>query len=263
MKNMCFKFKFLLFIFLFSVSLQSCKSRYTYTVAHRGAWKNTETPQNSLASLEEAFKQRAWGSEFDVQLTKDDVLVVNHDPDFYGIDIATSTYEQLLSIKLSNGEVIPKVEDFLKFGSQNKAMKLVLELKANRLGKKRTLESVDLVYELVKRYNAFDFVDFITFDYDACLRLRQLDNTIQIHYLTGDKSPQQIYDAKLSGIDYHFDVLKRNPEWIEQCKQLGLKVNVWTVNRESDMLHFINQKVDYITTDEPEILQKLIQTKKP
>lgn len=49
-------------------------------VAHRGAWKSDGLPQNSIASLKKAISLEVAGSEFDVQLTADGVLVLNHDP---------------------------------------------------------------------------------------------------------------------------------------------------------------------------------------
>ena len=68
-------------------------------IAHRGAWKQKSLPQNSIASLQEAINLKCRGSEFDVHLTADDVLVVNHDHLFYGLDIEKSTYKMLLSKK--------------------------------------------------------------------------------------------------------------------------------------------------------------------
>lgn len=61
------------------------------------------------------------------------------------------------------------------------------------------------------------------------------------------------------------------PEWITATlsskptntgspkHMLGLEVNVWTVNTREEMEYFLNLGVDYITTDEPELLQALIR----
>src|SRR5690554_1493178 len=75
-------------------------------VAHRGAWKLSNNPQNSIASLQEAVRLGCEGSEFDVWMTKDGVLVANHDPDFLGMPVEASTYEELLAKSLPNGENI-------------------------------------------------------------------------------------------------------------------------------------------------------------
>ncbi|QBQ39679.1 glycerophosphodiester phosphodiesterase family protein [Sphingobacterium psychroaquaticum] len=231
----------------------------TNMIAHRGAWKNTHAPQNSLQALNDAVKQNAWGSEFDVHLTKDDVLVVNHDNDYYGIDIATATYDELLAKKHPNGESIPTAEAYLKEGLKQKGTKLIYELKTNKLGKERTLKAAELSVALVHKLKAEKQVEYIAFSYDACLKIKEKNKKAKVHYLTGDKSPQQLKEVGLDGLDYHFAVYKKNPNWIQEAKSLKLKTNVWTVNTEADMNYFINEKVDYITTDEPELLNKILK----
>ncbi|PRD46441.1 glycerophosphodiester phosphodiesterase family protein [Sphingobacterium haloxyli] len=231
----------------------------TEMIAHRGSWKNTKVPQNSLASLSKAIEQGAWGAEFDVHLTKDDVLVVTHDQDFYGIDIATSTYQELLAKKHPNGESIPTAEEYLKKGLTQKKTKLIYELKTNKLGTERTLKAAELTVALVKKLKAGKQVEYIAFSYDACLKFKELDKKAKVHYLNGDKSPQEIKEAGLSGLDYHLSVYKKHPEWLGEAKKLQLKTNVWTVNREDDMHYFIDQKIDYITTDEPELLNRILK----
>ena len=54
-------------------------------------------------------------------------------------------------------------------------------------------------------------------------------------------------------------MLFRSPEWIAQCHDLGLLVNVWTVNAPEDMKWCIDRGVDFITTNEPELLQKMLK----
>lgn len=249
--------KSLVILTLFS-AMSLASFAQTQMIAHRGAWKNTKAPQNSLASLNEAAKLHAWGSEFDVHITKDDILVVNHDNDFYGLDIATSTYEELLTKKHPNGESIPTAEAYLKEGMKQKDMKLVFELKTNKLGTERTLKSAELSVALVKKLKAQKWIEYIAFSYDACVKLRALDKSAMVHYLMGDKTPQEIKAAKLSGIDYHLSIYQKNPTWIKEAKDLKLKTNVWTVNKEEDMRYFIDHQIDYISTDEPEKLNGLL-----
>ena len=52
--------------------------------------------------------------------------------------------------------------------------------------------------------------------------------------------------------------IKQHPEWVKESHKLGLEVNVWTVDKEDDMKYFIGLGVDYITTNQPEQLQKLL-----
>ena len=52
--------------------------RDNIVVSHRGAWKNTGHPQNSLASFRAAAEMGCHGSECDVHLTADDSLVITY-----------------------------------------------------------------------------------------------------------------------------------------------------------------------------------------
>ena len=45
----------------------------------------------------------------------------------------------------------------------------------------------------------------------------------------------------------------------EECHDLGMKVNAWTVNKADDMKWLIDRKVDFITTNEPVQLQNLLK----
>ena len=271
-------------IILFAVACMTSVMSYAQNpkiVAHRGAWKNTHVPENSIASLNEAIKQNAWGSEFDVQLTKDDILVVNHNDDFYGIDIATSTYQDLLAKKHNNGESIPTLEAYIKAGMKQNETKLVLELKPSRLGKERTLRAVELTSALVKNLGAQNHVVYISFSYDACLKFHALDKEAHIQflsfqmpktvsaeqlnnpaysqYMAGPKTPQELKDAGLAGFDYHNKLLIEKTAFIKEAKELGLATNVWTVNDAEELKYFMEQGVEYITTDEPELLKSLIK----
>ncbi|MFD2597955.1 glycerophosphodiester phosphodiesterase [Sphingobacterium corticis] len=248
-----------LFILFAMTVLGLSATAQTKVIAHRGAWKKDKLPQNSLASLLQAAELKVWGSEFDVHLTKDDVLVVNHDADFYGTDIATSTLEELATKLHPNGEYIPTLEEFLNIGLQLDGLKLILELKQSGAGKERTLAAVPMILNLIKKLNAESSVEIISFDYDACLKVRELNATIPVHYLNGDKSPEEIKSAKLSGVDYHYSLFQKNPTWIAAFKALGLKTNAWTANKKEDIQFLVDQKIDFITTDEPELALELVK----
>ena len=67
------------------ISIQPAISqKQTQIIAHRGAWKEFALPENSIAALQKAIELKCYGSEFDVRRTKDGILLVNHDPVYYG-----------------------------------------------------------------------------------------------------------------------------------------------------------------------------------
>lgn len=244
---------------LFSTSLFVMSyAQKTEIIAHRGAWKNTNTPQNSIAALQEAIKGKYWGSEFDVCLTKDDVLIVNHDNDYQGVDIGTTTYKDLSHLKLSNGEKLPTAEEYMLEGIKQSKTKMIFEIKPSKLGTERSIRAAELSYELVKNLKALKKTVFISFSYEACLRLRELDKEVKIQYLGSNKSPQELFSNGIKEIDFNYNVFKNNPSYIQDAKAKKMKINVWTVNDKTNMQHFIEQKVDFITTDEPELLKQIL-----
>lgn len=256
------KHSFLLSVICLFAAMQSqAQFNKNVVIAHRGAWKQAGLPENSIASLNHAVALGCHGSEFDVHLTKDDILVVNHDKDFYGIDIEASSYQELLAKKHPNGEKIPTAEEYLQEGMKQKKTKLIFEIKTANAGKERTLQLTKMSVELVKKLGAQKWVEYICFDYDAGKLVHQLDPKAKVAYLNGDIAPEQVKKDGYTGIDYHFSVFKKNPSWIKDAHQAGLTVNAWTVNETNEIKGLLDQKVEYITTNEPELLFELLNKK--
>ena len=98
--------------------------------------------------------------------------------------------------------------------------------------------------------------------YDNCDAFREFiakaPEGAGVYYLEGNYVPSQIKHMGGTGIDYYIGVVKKYPQWIKECHDLGLKVNVWTVNKPEDMQWCIDHNVDFITTNDPELLQSLL-----
>ncbi|MBT1704759.1 glycerophosphodiester phosphodiesterase [Chryseosolibacter indicus] len=251
----------LLILFLALINLQAYsqgKQARTKVIAHRGAWKNTNLPQNSLSALNAAIEMGCFASECDIWMTSDSVLVVNHDPHFYDMPIETTTYNELLNKKYPNGESIATLEQFLSTITKQKKTRLVLDIKPSKVSKERSIITARKSYEMVTAKKAQKIVDYILFDYDACLALEKLDAKANIAYLLGDRSPEQAEKDGLWGIDYSYRVFEKNPNWVNDAQQRKLTVNVWTVNDQAMAQSYIDQKVDFITTDEPEMVLKMV-----
>ena len=221
----------------------------TKIIAHRGYWDCPGSAQNSLTSLRAADAIGAYGSEFDVHLTKDNRIVVNHDPTIGKYQIQTSNYKDLKKCKLRNGEKLASLEEYLDAGKSLKT-RLILEIKA-QYSQSHEDSLVRQTVEMVKAKGLADRTDYISFSGNACLLLKKLCPDSPVSYLNGDWDPQTIKDKGLDGIDYHYQVLAAHPEWIKQCHDLGLTVNVWTVNDLNDIDGFIKAGVDFITTNKP------------
>jgi glycerophosphoryl diester phosphodiesterase len=225
-------------------------------IAHRGAFKKNGFPENSIASLREAIRLNCAGSEFDVRMTADSVLVVNHDPHYQGMLIEATPYAVLAKQPLSNGEVLPTLASYLRAGQQDKpSTRLILEIKPSDI---KTTERRDLiarsVLKAVREAGVEAYTEFISFDYEQLLVLKRHHKNAIVHYLNGDRSPEQVAKDGIDGIDYNFSVFQKNPDWIGQAKRLKLVLNAWTVNDMAQLDWFLLQKFDFITTNEPELL---------
>lgn len=224
-------------------------------IAHRGAWKSQNLSQNSIASLKHAIALGCAGSEFDVRMTSDHVLVVNHDPDYHGLFIEEHTYAELSTYRLSNGELLPTLEDYLLAGMENNTHTgLVCEIKPSHT-EGRNIVMAENVMALVEELKAENHVSYyISFSYELLEKIIEINPRAQTQLLDGSMTPEQLKEAGISGLDYAARVFKRNPEWINSAKEQNLMLNVWTVNNKSDMDWFLSYGFDYITTDEPELL---------
>jgi len=224
-----------------------------HIVAHRGAFKKNGFPENSIASLKEAIRLGCAGSEFDVRMSADDSLVINHDPTHNKLEIEKTNYAELIQHPLSNGEKLPTLREYLLAGVENNThTDLVLEIKPSGLGAERAQKIVDRVVDLVKELKPPYRIVYISFDYNMCLHLLKRMPKAHVQYLNGDKTPDQLKEAGIRGMDYNFSVFKKHPEWITRAKELGIVLNVWTVNDLTMMQGFLDQGFDLITTNEPE-----------
>ena len=228
--------------------------------AHRGYWKSEKTKdaENSIASLKLAQKEKLWGSEFDVHLTADNVIVVNHNGDIEGIKIHENPFSAFKDIRLKNGEKVPTLDSYLKQGAKSNTV-LVLEIKQQD-NDARSIQLADLCIQKLIDHKLYDpsRVIFISFSLAACKHLAVVAPEFTNQYLNGELSPDQLKEFGINGLDYNTKVFKKHPEWVSRAHELGMSVNVWTVNKEEDIKQMIELGVDCITTNEPLLVRKLL-----
>jgi len=248
---------------LFAFSTASLAQTFQWhknpVIAHRGAFKKKNLPENSIAALKEAIRLNCYGTEFDVHMTKDSVLVVNHDNDHQGMVIATSTYAELKKLPLKNSESIPTLKSYLNEGKKQRRTKLILEIKPVQ-DPERMRQVTDAVVAMVRELKAQQWVEYIGFNYASMLRVLELEPTATVAYLNGDATAEKLKQDGFAGADYHFTKYK-NSDWFSKAKELGLTLNAWTVNQAEDMQWLLDNKVEFITTNEPELLFEILKKK--
>lgn len=249
--------KKILLIFMALLSAHGAFAQ-TQVIAHRGYWKTDGSAQNSITALQKADSIGCYGSEFDVWLTKDNQLVVNHDPMFKLRGMEASKTSTLTSLKLSNGENLPTLKQYLK-AAQKGTTKLILELKGHSKPERET-KAIETIIAMVKKMGLEKRMEYITFSLHATKEfIRLAPVSTPVFYLNGNLSPKELKELGCAGPDYNLEVFQKHPEWIKECHDLGMKVNVWTVNKVDEMEWLIGKGVDFITTNEPIVLQKLLK----
>ena len=233
-------FTMLLVLFLCASSVYS----QTKVIAHRGYWDCEGSAQNSVTALNKAHEVGAYGSEFDVSITADGIPVVNHDDSIQGFCIETSLYEQLKDLKLKNGETLPTLEEYLIQGKKNQGTQLILEIKPHKRVVNEDKAVATILY-LVQKYQMEDQVEYISFSMNICKELIRRAPSAQVSYLRGEVSPADLKTLGFSGLDYHYKVFDKHPEWIQEAKDAGLTINVWTVDDPAVMESFINTSSSY------------------
>ena len=238
----------------FMAEAQKTKSEGTGIVAHRGFWNCEEAgySKNSIASLKCAQEAGFWGSEFDVNMTSDGVLLVWHDNNVEGKRIEKHPYEDFKYYRLKNGEPIPTIDQYMEQAKKHPETVLVYELKKHSCNEVED-RFVGLAIENLKKHGLLDpsRVIFISFSYHICKRLAKELPGFTVQYLNGEKKPSKVKADGISGIDYNYKIFKLNKKWVSKAHRQGMTTNAWTVNKKEDMQEMLNLKVNMLTTDQP------------
>lgn len=248
---------FILTVTALAAIVSHAENPRTRVVAHRGYWNTPGSAQNSIRALIKADSIGCYASEFDVWMTLDSVLVVNHDATINGLVIEDTPAAEILKQKLSNGENVPTLEQYLD-AAEKLNIRLVLELKEHD-SRRRELAAAKKAVNAIKEHGLDSRTDYITFSKEAFEDfIRLTPKGTRVYNLDGKYVPSQVKHLGGAGIDYSLRTIKLHPEWIPQCHDMGLEVNIWTVNSPEDMQWCIDRGADYITTNNPEKLQQIL-----
>lgn len=237
-------------------------TQHPRVLAHRGLSQHRSgVDENSLLAFTEAIAHGATHIESDVHATKDNVAVLFHDSDLNrvaGIDrkIQSLTFEELSSIKLSNGSSIPSLAQGLQLD-----VRLNLDIKSSRAILPTVLE--------IERFQAHDRVLVSSFSSLRRTRaLRQLSRQVAtsasmkevILALLSHKLGGIGFGAITKGIDAFQVPPQRGPirfaseDFINRVKAHGIEIHFWTVNELQLMRELIQLGADGIVSDRIDLL---------
>lgn len=225
-------------------------------VAHRTG--GILASENSLEGIDASVRLGVYGSETDIQRTRDGAYIINHDNSFkrltgVGKKPGEMTLAQIrrLRIKDTSGSGkllrVPTMEELLDRGKGR--ITLFLELKGVSADRKM----VDDIVEAVRKRNMTKDVVLISLNYNVISYAEstypEFETGILIFAGIGDM-------AKLNCDMIIMEEEMATALKIDQIHEKGKKAAVWTVNTRDGLKHFLDSDVDCIITDEiPEALE--------
>lgn len=252
----------LLMMLPFAAEAQTTKG--TAIVAHRGYWNCEEAgyAKNSIVSLKCAQQAGVWGSEFDVRITSDNVLLVFHDSKIDGKRIEHHPYSEFKDHRLKNGELIPTLDQYLEQAKESPQTVLVFELKKLK-SQDAEDRMVSISLQKLKEHGLLspERVVFISFSKHICKSIASQLPDFTVQYLNGDLKPKAVLEEGINGIDYNHKILKTNRRWVANAHRLGMSTNAWTANTKKEITSMLKLKIGTITTDEPLLARQIMQDK--
>ncbi len=244
-------------------------------IAHRGA--SFDAPENTLASVNLAWKQNINFVEIDVKLTKDNVLAVFHDDTTIRYNhqnklFNTYNFEDLSTIDVGTfkgekwkNEPIPTLAQVLETIPKNGT--LVVELKDGP-------EMITPLKQLQQKYKSiWKKLEFIAFNFNTvctvkqafpnnkCLWLLDLDYNDETakNVPSNQEIINKVKQYNLDGVDVFAGQLA-NKTFFEAMQQANLYVYLWTINSINHAKQYLDFSPDGITTDKPKLIQQQLKT---
>jgi glycerophosphoryl diester phosphodiesterase len=221
-------------------------------LGHRGASRRAR--ENTLEAFAIARALGADGVELDVRRTADGVAVVHHDPQVDGYGLLAAVPFARLRADQPHIPTLDEALDELAGLFVNVEMKcLPWEPDADTDG-----AVAQLVVGAIAARGAAARVVVSSFDLAALGTVRALDARIALGWLTSRRPVEETAPhAAERGLTWlHPDrgvVLDDPVGAVAHAHELGLRVDVWTVNEPDDVRALSHAGVDAIITDTPDV----------
>ena len=211
-------------------------------IAHRAG--GIEGPENTISGLEAAQKAGAYGSEIDIQRTKDGAYVILHDGTFKrvaGVKKKPSemTLDEIKELSV-DGEPVPVFEDMLA-ACKGRTV-LFTELKGKSADRKMADDAVKLIHE----YQMEDECVLISLKYDVIDYIESTYPDIQTGFLTFASFGKT---ASLNCDYLGLEEESATTDAINSIHTEGKQALVWTPNEKGSQKQFLCSQADGIITD--------------
>lgn len=226
-------------------------------IAHRGL-SGIEV-ENTTDAFILATKYSYYGIETDIHVTLDGKYIVCHDDNIVrvtGVEkiIEESYYEDLRTIKIINKDgtftkdiFLPSLEEYINICKNGNKI-AILELK-NEMKEANIIEIVNII----KQMDYYNKTIFISFSKENIVHLRKLFDDSKCQYLSVVDTEEKKKDAinfatqYKCDLDLHYNGITK--EFVNECHQNNILLNVWTVDDEVVAKELIDMGVDFITSN--------------
>ncbi len=208
-------------------------------IAHRGF--SAIAPENSTAAFIKAGEEGFFAAECDIQLTKDNIWVVNHDDDINRMtngkgDVSQLTYDEIKSYKINSGynsfkypdQKIITLDEYLAVCDEYEIIPQIEIKKGNN-------KSLDLILTALDKYDGMrEKAIIISFDEEILEFIKGMDNGIELWYLTHEITDDALKLCKDNNFALAFNGNKyiKNPNGgVEKAQQLDIKLACWTIDK--------------------------------
>jgi glycerophosphoryl diester phosphodiesterase len=243
-------------------------------------------PENTLPGFEYAISVGADAVELDVAVTRDNVVVVSHDPKFNrsicaspdpprairDLDLAQLARWDCGAVRnprfpkqtLVPGARIPTLDQVLDLSARGH---FLFNIEVKSFPDRPALtpppeQFAELVYHAIRRHKLEQRVIVQSFDFRILHAMRRLTPEIRLGALYVGRPKKLVAIAQRAGADivapYHALASARQ---VHAAHAAGLQVVAWTANRPRDWRRLIAAEVDAIITDNPEALLAYLREK--
>ncbi len=230
-------------------------------MAHRGY--SGAYPENTMLAFRKAAELGADGIELDVHATRDGVLVVHHDE---RVDRTTDgsgricdlSYEEVRKLNAARlwscyaPEKIPSFEEYCEWAA-GQALFTNIEIKTDNTYYPGIEQKT---WDMIAKYGLEKKVLFSSFNHFSLTRLRSIvPDYVELGALVEHESGVKVYPGaycEAAGFRcYHPPIAALNDENVKDCKEHGIRINVWTVNDLAGLEKLCAWDVDGIITNYP------------
>ena len=221
--------------------------------------------ENTVQGVREAIEKNVDWVEIDVQRTKDDKYIINHDVTFKRVAGVSKkskdlTLEDIKKFKVKNsfdiskpGQEVATLDEILNEAKGK--IGVFVELK----GETADTKMVDDVVKIIKEYNMIDETVLLSLDYRNIQYISEEYPEMKsgyLYYFTSGKP------KNLKGDYLIMEEREATDKKIYEIHAAGKKAVVWTVNTPESINKFIYSDVDGVITDHVEDVKKAIKESK-